>query len=65
MEVTRYLPKTELAAKLHADEVIHGEEAFELQGSVPRYSAKNCRAMGMSNAAEEIEVDSRRRHVEL
>ena len=32
VEVNRYLPKTELVVRLHAYEVIHGEEPFELQG---------------------------------
>ena len=33
MEVNRYLPKTELAVRLHAYMVIHDEEPFELQGT--------------------------------
>ena len=32
-EVTRYLPKAELMAKLHAHELLHGEEPSELQGA--------------------------------
>ena len=32
VEVDHYLLKTELAVRLHAYKVIHGEEPFELQG---------------------------------
>ena len=39
VEVTRYLPKTELAARLRAHEVLSGEEPFELPGSEGTVSA--------------------------